>query len=128
MGTNNKALIGDENYIGLRQTRLRGSEYDMIIEEFMTAAKLKYGANVLFHVKLFFSEFFFIFIVTDLNFCFKFEDFGQLNAQRLLDKHCDSSNCFNDDIQGTAAVVLAGVLAANRIPNDIQNVEFIYYA
>jgi malate dehydrogenase (oxaloacetate-decarboxylating)(NADP+) len=93
VGTNNETLLNDEFYIGLRQRRATGQEYADLLEEFMTAVKKQYGEKVLI----------------------QFEDFANHNAFELLSKYSNSHLVFNDDIQGTASVVLSGVISALKL-------------
>ncbi|KAF6164144.1 hypothetical protein GIB67_010114 [Kingdonia uniflora] len=93
VGTNNEQLLKDEFYIGLRQKRATGQEYDDLLDEFMSAVKQNYGEKVLV----------------------QFEDFANHNAFELLARYRTSHLVFNDDIQGTASVVLAGLVAALKL-------------
>lgn len=92
VGTNNPTYLADPMYLGLRHERICGAAYDELIDEFMDAVRKRWP-NVLV----------------------QFEDFGNANAFRLLDRWKDKSLCFNDDIQGTACVALTGFYSAMRV-------------
>ena len=91
VGTNSQAMLDDPYYIGLRQPRLTGDDYESLVDEFVTATQEVFPGVVL-----------------------QFEDFGNHNAFHLLEHYRDRICCFNDDIQGTAAVALAGLFTALR--------------
>jgi malate dehydrogenase (oxaloacetate-decarboxylating)(NADP+) len=92
VGTDNETLLNDPLYIGLQQRRLRGEAYDSLVEEFMAAAQAVFPNAIV-----------------------QFEDFGNTNAFRVLRTYQDRAACFNDDIQGTAAVTLAALWSGLRL-------------
>ena len=92
VGTNNQQLLNDPLYVGWKSERLRGQEYDDFVELVLTSIHRKWPDAVI-----------------------QFEDFGTLNSQRLLDKYIQRICCFNDDIQGTAAITVGCLIAACRV-------------
>jgi malate dehydrogenase (oxaloacetate-decarboxylating)(NADP+) len=92
VGTNNQMLLDDPLYLGLRQYRIRGAEYLAFIDEFVDAVQALFPKC-----------------------CIQWEDFANTNAVPILARYRDRICTFNDDIQGTAGVALAGIFAALRL-------------
>lgn len=104
VGTDNATFLGDQNYIGTKARRERGPAYDALVAEFVD------GVQEIFP-----------------RACIQFEDFGNANAFRLLQHYRDKVCCFNDDIQGTAGVTLAGVYSALRLNGGtLANQRFLF--
>ncbi|KAL6042273.1 Malic enzyme, variant 2 [Balamuthia mandrillaris] len=106
MGTDNEALLNDPLYLGRQHKRLTGPEYFSLVDEFMNAVKLRYPTALV-----------------------QFEDFSNNTALKLLEKFRHTHCCFNDDIQGTGAVALSGILTALRAqkkrPSDITKQRIV---
>ncbi|MCT3226743.1 NAD-dependent malic enzyme [Lactiplantibacillus plantarum] len=94
-GTNNQKLLDDPLYLGNRHKRVSGEQYYDVIDKFVAAEQQLFPDSLL-----------------------HFEDFGRDNAQVILDKYKDQIATFNDDIQGTGIVVLAGILGALNISKE----------
>jgi malate dehydrogenase (oxaloacetate-decarboxylating)(NADP+) len=92
VGTNNQVLLDDPLYLGLRQYRVRGDEYLAFVDEFVAAVQRLYPKC-----------------------CIQWEDFANLNAVPILARYGDRICTFNDDIQGTAGIALAGIFGALRL-------------
>jgi malate dehydrogenase (oxaloacetate-decarboxylating)(NADP+) len=92
VGTNNQVLVDDPLYLGLRQQRVRGEEYMAFVDEFVDAVETLYPRC-----------------------CIQWEDFANINAVPILARYRDRICTFNDDIQGTAGIALAGMYGALRI-------------
>jgi len=95
VGTNNESLLRDPGYRGLKQRRLTGEEYHSFVDEFISAIR-----------------------VWQPHLLLQFEDFGNHNAFDLLHNYREKLCCFNDDIQGTAAITLSAILASLRLKKE----------
>ncbi|KAJ4363983.1 NAD-dependent malic enzyme, mitochondrial [Neocucurbitaria cava] len=91
-GTDNKELLHDDLYLGLRKDRVCGERYDNFVDKFVTSCRKRYPKAYI-----------------------HFEDFGLNNARRILDKYTPKIACFNDDVQGTGCVTLAAIMAAFKV-------------
>ncbi|MEM6819733.1 MAG: NAD-dependent malic enzyme [Pseudomonadota bacterium] len=92
VGTDNDELREDPMYLGIPRKRVRGEAYEALVDEFIQAVQKRFP-----------------------NALIQFEDFSTPNAQMFLDRYRDQVLCFNDDIQGTASVALAGIIASTRV-------------
>ncbi len=105
IGTNNEELLNDPMYLGLQQKRISGDEYDQFIEKFVTQVKRHFPSALL-----------------------QWEDFSKSNAFNNLHRYVDELPSFNDDIQGTGAVVLAGIINAVKIKEEkLTDQTFLVY-
>ena len=91
-GTNNEKFLNDPLYLGIKEKRITGDDYFSLVDEFITEVQKKYSGALI-----------------------QFEDFITPNAYQLLNIYRNKVLCFNDDIEGTAAVALAGIFASTRI-------------
>ena len=104
VGTNNQVLLDDPLYLGLRQNRVRGEEYMAFVDEFVDAVQPLYPKC-----------------------CIQWEDFANINAVPILERYRDKICTYNDDIQGTAGIALAGIFAALRITGQkITDQRFLF--
>jgi len=95
VGTDNEALLNDPNYLGYREKRLKGEAYDQFVEKFVTAFKKVFPKAL----------------------C-QWEDFSKQTAFSVRDKYVNEVISFNDDIQGTGSITLAGILAAMKVKKE----------
>lgn len=105
VGTNNQALLDDPMYMGWRHPRITGDDYYKFVDEFIQAVKVRWP-NVLL----------------------QFEDFAQDHATPLLNRYRDQLCCFNDDIQGTAAVAVGTLIAACKAKGELLKDQRVVFA
>jgi malate dehydrogenase (oxaloacetate-decarboxylating)(NADP+) len=104
VGTNNQVLLDDPLYLGLRQNRVRGEDYLAFVDEFVAAVQALYPKC-----------------------CIQWEDFANINAVPILERYRNEICTYNDDIQGTASIALAGIFAALRITKQkITDQRFLF--
>ncbi|KAL8829614.1 MAG: hypothetical protein Q9191_001920 [Dirinaria sp. TL-2023a] len=104
-GTDNEQLLNDELYLGLRRPRIRGKDYDELVDTFVQAAHKLYPKAYL-----------------------HFEDFGLSNARRLLDKYSPQLACFNVDVQGTGCITLAAIMAGMHVNKvDLKDMRLVVF-
>ena len=105
VGTNNEELLSDPFYTGMLQRRVRGESYNELVEEFVNAVEEVFPGTLI-----------------------QFEDFATQNAFGLLERYRNRVCCFNDDIQGTAAVAVAGFVGASRITGvELKDQTLMFY-
>ena len=103
VGTDNEALLSDPLYLGWRHQRIRGAQYDDLVDRFVESLERRFPGVLL-----------------------QWEDFAQLHAHRLLDRHRDAICSFNDDVQGTAAVTLAAIVAGlHRAATPLRDLRLV---
>ena len=104
-GTDNQKHLEDPLYLGLREKRIRGEQYDKVVDAFVTSARKRFPKAML-----------------------HFEDFGLTNARRILDKYRPDIPCFNDDVQGTGCVTLAAITAALQVSQqDLSELRMVVF-
>lgn len=105
IGTDNEELLADPLYLGVGHKRIKGQEYDQFLDTFITKVHQAFPKAIL-----------------------QWEDFAKHRAFQILEKYRDALPSFNDDVQGTGAVVLAGILNAVKLKNeDLKDQKFVIY-